>query len=198
MNWLAHLWLADQSHTSAAGQMLGDDIKGRITPHTSPLGHFVATGIVLHRRIDQAADAHEQHRDLRALFQGNRRRYAGIAVDIGLDYALARTWTAFNPESLVVFAKRQAAAIAAEWPAEALGRSAPSAAPFARLLTGYSRLSAVTRALGHVESRLRRPVSLTPMADTIEYHRADFEQAIGPILADLLNVVTARPGERCR
>ena len=178
--------------------MLGDEIKGCIAPETSPLGQFVATGIVLHRRIDQAADAHERHRDLRGLFQGSRRRYAGIAVDIGLDYALARRWTAFSDEPLAVFAERQAAAIAAEWPAAAVGRPAPAADPFARLLAGYSRLSAVTRALGHVESRLRHPVSLTPMADTIERRRCDFEQAIGPILADLLNIVTARPSEWCR
>src|SRR5690625_4336633 len=86
MNLLAHLWLADRSHTSAAGQILGDIVKGRVSE-----GHFqpaVTRGIRLHRLIDSSCDAHKVHRDLRRSFSPPMRRFAGIIVDIGFDYAL--------------------------------------------------------------------------------------------------------------
>ncbi|MBH02744.1 MAG: hypothetical protein CMP08_01235 [Xanthomonadales bacterium] len=189
MNWLAHLWLADKSHTSAAGQLLGDEIKGRIDPATSPLGQTVARGIVIHRRIDRLADDHRLHRALRRLFTGSHRRYAGIVVDIGLDHALARVWPTLNDEPLEAFTARLCTQLVREWPCRAVGRSAPESAGFSRLLTGYTRASGVARALRHVEQRLRRPVDLVPLTDTVVAHRGRFEQAIGPILDDLLEAI---------
>ncbi len=193
MNWLAHLWLADKSQTSAAGQLLGDEIKGRIDPATSSLGQTVANGIVIHRRIDRLADDHPLHCELRGLFAGRHRRYAGIVVDIGLDHALARTWRAFNAEPFEAFATRLSMQVGQEWPTAALGREAPAHARFARLLTGYTQASGMTRALAHVEQRLRRPVDLVPLADTVIAQRAQFERAVGPILDDLLRAIENRP-----
>ena len=154
----------------------------------TPFGHAAVAA-----EIDRLADDHPLHRDLRGLFAGGHRRYAGIVVDIGLDHALACTWRSFNDEPLAAFAARLCAQLIHEWPTAALGRDAPARADFERLLTGYSNASGMKRALAHVEQRLRRPADLVPLAETVVTQRARFERAIGPVLDDLLSAIEQLP-----
>ena len=91
VNLLVHLYLAERTGTSAAGQILGDMVKGRLDGRH---GAAVERGIRLHRGIDRVSDDHEAHRAMRRRFPPPLRRYAGILVDIGFDYSLARAWPA--------------------------------------------------------------------------------------------------------
>ena len=77
MNYLAHLYLAEQSSEGLLGSLLGDFVKGRLDdryPET------VRRGIALHRAIDSFTDAHPLHRESRNRIGGERRRYAGIII----------------------------------------------------------------------------------------------------------------------
>ncbi|RJS95229.1 ACP phosphodiesterase [Salinisphaera sp. Q1T1-3] len=193
MNWLAHLWLADHSATSMAGQLLGDIIKGRLETRTE-LDAPLLEGIRLHRRIDSAADAHPRHHDLRARFAPPLRRYAGILVDIGLDHALARHWQAHHPaESLERFAERATDQLNREWPTSGIGAEPPEPRAFARLLASYRQASGIAQAVRHVSARLQRRGGLADASagEAIQREGPAFENAIAPVLADLLETVIA-------
>lgn len=191
MNLLAHLWLADRSDTSPAGQILGDIVKGRLAENETQFGIAIDKGIRLHRRIDSQCDDHWIHRDLRRRFDPPLRRYAGIIVDIGFDHALACGWANYSQEPLTQFAKRAAHHIQSEWPSNA-PTSAPDTMGLSRLLAGYAEPAGIERALQSVAHRLRRR---NPLADALpallnEYHA--FEQGLPTLLAALEQTVTTR------
>lgn len=188
MNLLAHLLLAEQSHTSFAGQILGDEVKGRLD------GRFPASvrqGIQLHRAIDTHTDAHAGHRRLRQSFEPPLRRYAGILVDIGLDRALTRQWQTFHSMSLDAFAAHAQQQTIAQWP-----RAAPFGSArlqhLARLLAGYSQPAGIQRALDSVSARLRRdnPVALAWPA--LAARTQAFDEELEPIMRNLQEMVSAR------
>lgn len=170
MNLLAHLYLAERSATSAAGQILGDIVKGRL----DALRFDARTdqGIRLHRRIDAISDADPAHRAVRGLFVPPLRRYAGIIADIGFDHALARNWSAYRNESLADFAARMAARVAREWPAEA-PVPAPRPERFAALLVGYTEANGIGRALSAVAQRAKRR---TPLNNALPALLAHYDQ----------------------
>ena len=103
MNYLAHLYLAEQSRDGLLGSLLGDFVKG-------PLGgrfpETVRRGIALHRAIDSFTDAHPLHLESRNRIGKARRRYAGIIVDVCYDHFLCRNWSHHSSESLAVFTER--------------------------------------------------------------------------------------------
>lgn len=191
MNWLAHLWLADRSGTSAAGQLLGDHIKGRLADQH--LDDDIALGVWLHRRIDSTTDAHPAHRELRARFGPALRRYSGIIVDIGFDHALARQWpTLGTPETLEAFAHRLARDVVDGWPSD-ITMAPPLATSLAALLEGYAMPDGAARALRHVGKRLRRdnPLGAASTCHALLAETTRFENALAPLLADLERQVMA-------
>lgn len=190
MNWLAHLVLADRTDTSAAGQILGDLIKGR--PEDTDFSSRLILGIRLHRHIDSTADAHPHHVMLRNEFAAPVRRYAGIVTDIGLDHALARRWGHDGAdEPLARFCERMAERVADEWPKDT-DHTAPDPRRFAALLTGYADARGIERALRHVSQRLSRANPLAHALGALKDHDPAFEAAIGPLMADLVDAVADR------
>jgi acyl carrier protein phosphodiesterase len=103
MNYLAHLYLAEQSREGLLGSLLGDFVKGRLDDR---FPETVRRGIALHRAIDSFTDAHPLHLESRNRIGGARRRYAGIIVDVCYDHFLCRNWAEHSNESLAVFTER--------------------------------------------------------------------------------------------
>ena len=66
-------------------------MRGRDLPGLPPR---VALGVRTHRAVDAATDAHPAVAALRAGFRPELRRFAGIAIDVGLDHRIARDWPA--------------------------------------------------------------------------------------------------------
>lgn len=189
MNLLAHLWLADRSGTSAAGQILGDVVKGRLD--APRFDARIDQGIRLHRAIDSLSDAHPAHRLLRARFHPPLRRYAGIIVDIGFDHALARHWPRYSSETLDTFTRRAAGQIRSEWPADAPIQS-PDVDGFARLLSGYATYDGIERALASVGRRARRRNPLAGALPALLDEYRIFAERLPPLLAALEAEVEAR------
>ena len=100
MNYLAHLYLADDTDDSLIGNLLGDFVKGRPGPH---FNDGIVAGIRLHRRIDAFADAHAVTRRSRSRIGSRMRRFAGIIIDVCYDHFLARHWSTFSDKRLAVF-----------------------------------------------------------------------------------------------
>ena len=103
MNYLAHLYLAEQTWDGLLGSLLGDFVKGRPDDR---LSETVRRGIRLHRAIDSFTDAHPLHLESRNRIGKSRRRYAGIIVDVCYDHFLSRYWMDYSSESLTAFAER--------------------------------------------------------------------------------------------
>lgn len=181
MNFLAHLWLADQSDTSLAGSILGDVVRGA---DLSAYPADIALGIRLHRQLDAITDRHPQVASLRAAQADGVRRYVGIVLDLVADYLLIADWPRYSAEPLLAFCDRAGEAIAAAtpWFLLAGGRSS-SAADFARLLRSYGEPAGIDRALQRTAQRLRQP---QPLLDA-GAHWPALAEALRPHLPELLH-----------
>ena len=95
MNYLAHLYLAEDSQESIFGSILGDFVKGAIGDRYP---REVRQAIKLHRSIDVFTDSHSTTRASRNLYSPPLRRFAGIIVDLCYDHFLYRHWSAYSKE----------------------------------------------------------------------------------------------------
>jgi acyl carrier protein phosphodiesterase len=93
MNYLAHIFLARQSDAAMIGAMLGDFAKANIHGQYTP---EIEREIMLHRYIDSYTDSHPVVKSSVHLFEGPRRRYAGIVLDVLYDHLLTQRWSAYS------------------------------------------------------------------------------------------------------
>ena len=63
----------------------------------------VIEGIVLHRAVDRFTDSHPVFLNLKKHLAPERKRLAGIVIDIFFDHFLSRFWTDYSDESLPKF-----------------------------------------------------------------------------------------------
>jgi acyl carrier protein phosphodiesterase len=101
LNYLAHLLLAEDNSLSRVGNLLGDFVPGR--PEALKLPLRVVQGIVRHRAIDRFADEHPVTARLKILVAPERRRFAGVIVDLVHDHFLTRHWEDYSQHPLREF-----------------------------------------------------------------------------------------------
>jgi acyl carrier protein phosphodiesterase len=100
LNFLAHALLAGDDPALMVGGVVGDWIKGTL-PGVLPAD--LAKGVTLHRAIDHFAESNVAFNQSRSRISAERRRYAGVLVDIFYDHLLARHWHEVHDQSLEVF-----------------------------------------------------------------------------------------------
>ena len=100
MNYLAHLFFAENSTYSMLGNLMGDFVKGDIT---NKYNNEIRKGIIKHRMIDKYTDSHETVLLSKKRISPERRRFSGIMVDVFYDHFLAIHWNKFTNESLEYF-----------------------------------------------------------------------------------------------
>jgi len=93
MNYLAHLYLAQPNVESRVGNLLGDFARG-VDVSTLPQG--IRAGLYNHRAVDAFTDRHPSVSGARTLFSRQRRRFAGVALDVLFDHFLIRHWASFS------------------------------------------------------------------------------------------------------
>ena len=103
MNYLAHAYLAESSDEFLIGSFIGDFVKGSVGKSFSS---EMTRGIRFHRQVDAFADAHHLSRNSRNLFSHQRRRYAGIILDICYDHFLSKHWSSYTDKELSGFINR--------------------------------------------------------------------------------------------
>ncbi len=103
MNYLAHLHLGGPQPGAMLGSLYGDFVKGTLEGRWPA---DIEAGIRLHRRIDVFTDSHPQVLQAKQRFAPERRRYAGILVDLFFDHCLAADWQAYADEPLGAFTAR--------------------------------------------------------------------------------------------
>jgi acyl carrier protein phosphodiesterase len=99
MNYLAHIFLAGPDQDAMIGALLGDFVKGDAGTFPPAVG----AEIVMHRRVDVYTDAHAVVRQARDMFAPQRRRYAGILLDVFYDHVLSQRWPAYSGVPLAAF-----------------------------------------------------------------------------------------------
>lgn len=175
MNFLAHLLLGSDSPEQALGSVLGDFVKGDLAQ--SALPPAVQQGVWLHRQIDAFTDVHPVFLQSKARISPQRRRYAGIMIDLFYDHFLARHWASFSAQALPQFTARMYADLAAQ---EALmpATAKPILQRMAAMdwLGSYADLSSVHTALNNMAvHRLRPGNPLGGAAHELEADYSGFE-----------------------
>lgn len=184
VNFLAHLWLADATATSAAGAVLGDLLHGRVEDAGLPAA--LALGVRIHRRVDAVTDRHPLSVGWRETFPAGHRRYAGVVLDLLCDHALARDWPVYHDDALPDFAARAGSALAAEaeW-FDRCGGWRPQAGRFAALLESYAEWAGFERAVLRTAERLRQPQRLIAAAEHSLDRLPEVRRGLPRLLADL-------------
>ena len=103
MNFLAHLHLGGERPGQLLGSLYGDFVKG---PLQDRWPTDIEAGIRLHRQIDVFTDSHPVVLQAKQRFPRERRRYAGILVDLFFDHCLAAHWHDYASEPLHDFTAR--------------------------------------------------------------------------------------------
>jgi len=106
VNYLAHLLLSPSDGEALVGNYLGDFVKGRPEVLRETLPERVVWGIEMHRAVDAFTDGHAAFTEARMLLAPERRRFAGIVVDVMYDYFLAERWGEFCEWPLDEFIKK--------------------------------------------------------------------------------------------
>ncbi|MEQ9617882.1 MAG: ACP phosphodiesterase [Deltaproteobacteria bacterium] len=100
MNYLAHLYLAEDSDESILGNLLGDFVKG---PLRDEYGPEIIKGIKTHRKVDLFTDSHENFLTSKRMIGAERRRFAGVIIDLTFDHFLAKNWSDYSSSELTGF-----------------------------------------------------------------------------------------------
>ncbi len=93
MNHLAHVFLAPDSPEARVGSILGDFSRG-VDLSALPAG--VRQGVRHHLAVDSYTDQHPNVLASKQLFSAQRRRFAGVALDILYDHFLLMHWYRFT------------------------------------------------------------------------------------------------------
>jgi acyl carrier protein phosphodiesterase len=183
VNYLVHLYLADRSQSSLVGNLLGDFVKG---PLEGVLPEFRA-GVALHRAVDTFAEGHASFRASKRRIEGQRRRFAGIIVDMCYDHFLARDWDEHSETPLVGFTQRVYAALEGEEPR--LPERLRTILPRMKAedwLASYRRPEIIGVALDSIAKRLRRGERLRGSVEELHRHYAELEGDFRVFLPDAL------------
>ncbi len=91
MNWLAHIFLSEQSIEFQIGNYLADPLKGRVWHGASD---DLQKGMQVHKIIDTYTDAHP-------IFKQSKNRLAqkgllkSVVIDLTYDYLLTKNWDCY-------------------------------------------------------------------------------------------------------
>jgi acyl carrier protein phosphodiesterase len=155
MNFLAHALLAGDTPALIVGGVVGDWIKGAL-PGSLP--DDLSRGVALHRAIDHYAESHPAFKRSRARVSPERRRYAGVLVDVFYDHLLARNWDDIHGQPLDEYCEAVYGLIR-----ERLHDLPASAHPALALmekqdwLSSYAHIEGIADVLARMSRRARQP-----------------------------------------
>ena len=153
MNFLAHLYLAESTPEAWIGNLLPDLCKPK---DWQRLPEAFQKGCYHHQWVDKLTDQHPTFVTLKSTLSSDRRRYAGIILDVCLDHYLARNWHLHHPQSLTEFLAQVYPHFHApgvtlpERPQRVLGSIASQ-----DWLSGYGEMAGLARAFQGLSRRMR-------------------------------------------
>ena len=184
MNYLAHLFLSNESSEAMLGAMLGDFVKGADKNNYPP---NVRRGIELHRQIDSFTDTHEIVLAAKRQFAPERRRFAGIALDIFYDHCLAKNWSQFSAIPLRTFTNNvyETLKIQHEFLPEKMQQMAPVMIA-QDWLASYEKLAWIELTLQRMSRRLTRGAPLADGIIDLRTNYQEFEQSFFRLFPEMI------------
>ena len=183
MNHLAHVFLAPDSPEARVGSILGDFTRG-IDVSLLPIS--VQQGIRHHLAVDSFTDQHPEVLASKALFSKQRRRFAGVALDILYDHYLLRHWQRFSQTDRDIFVER----IYQELQRNEHLMPEKMAQVTRRMVEhdwfgAYRELESIGYALDRVAGRIRFANKFTGMIDEIRANDVELEKRFLRFFPDL-------------
>jgi acyl carrier protein phosphodiesterase len=189
VNYLAHAVLAQPNHYSLTGNLLGDFCKG---VNTAQLHPRIVAGLYNHRAVDRFTDQHPAVHRAKQLFSDQRRRFAGIALDVLFDHFLIIHWQQFSPQPFADYKQllyRQLAEAEHLMPAHmaATMRSVRTHDWF----SNYQQLAQLGTALDRIAQRIRFANQFGGMIEEIKPNYAALEQSFLILYPELRQHIAA-------
>jgi acyl carrier protein phosphodiesterase len=187
MNYLAHLYLAEDSPESLLGNLLGDFLKGW---NTDLYCNEIKKGIQLHKNVDRYTDSHPVVRESKRLISSVNRRYAGIIVDVFYDHFLAKNWLDYSSVTLRDFTLRVYEVLQTNEAIlpNSIRRILPNIIS-KNLLMSYSEIQGINAALQRLSGRLKRENNLETAAEDLMVNYERFELDFHRFFPDLIDYV---------
>jgi len=185
MNYLAHLYLSDQTPDGFAGSLLGDFVSGNVA------GKFngrVEKEITMHRKIDFFTDTNQIVKRSKARISAKLNRFAGVLIDVFYDHYLAVDFEKYAGVSLKVFTEKAYRALQKHgdlFP-DAFRQRIPAIIE-TDLLGSYRSLDGIRITLDRISSRIKRENSLPEGIFDLENNyrelKTDFEEFFPELVA---------------
>ena len=185
MNFFAHLVLADNSVHSRVGNLLGDFARGLESDGLHPA---VLAGLHNHRRVDQFTDHHPQVLQMKRSFTRQRRRFAGIALDVLFDHLLLKHWQQLSdvPKAQVV-ASLYRDLKQGQHLMPAKMQQATSRLVEHDWFRSYESLDGIAYALERIASRIRFEHQFSGIGEELELHYQQFDAGFQLFIVDLFS-----------
>lgn len=173
MNHLAHVFLAPNTPQSRVGSILGDFCRGIAMEE---LPGEVRRGVEHHLAVDGYTDRHPQVCQSRRLFSPQRRRFAGVALDVLYDHYLLKHWHRFTSADQDDFIR----GVYRELPEHEYLMPESMRWVTRRIITDdwfghYRQLDNIGYALDRVAERIRFPNRFAGIIEEIEHHNEELE-----------------------
>ncbi len=190
MNFLAHLYLADDTPGSLIGNILPDLVRGsdRLPDR---LDQAVRAGADLHRRVDVFTDLHPVFRQSKARIRARHGIFSGILIDVFYDHFLSVHWGDYHPDPLPDFIRHVYRTFArhAHLMPEAM-RPISERMAAQDWLTSYGSIDGVELILERMsrrfEARFDRHVDLAAATADLERHREGLRDDFSRFFPDLV------------
>lgn len=168
MNYLAHMFLSENTPGSMLGNFMGDFVKGNaegIFPRE------IVDGIMRHRRIDHFTDSHSIVTSSKKLISEARSRFSGIIIDVLYDHFLSGNWNLYSKTGLDDFIEivyknlhnhKEAIPPAAELCIEKMIKE--------DWLRSYGSIAGIDKTFKRISERLRRENNLCSAVEELDIH----------------------------
>ena len=190
MNYLAHLFLAEDRPESILGNLLGDFAQGAAKEQYSTA---IQQGIELHRKVDIYTDTHRIVREAKRSISSERKRYAGILIDVFYDHFLAKHWMKYSSIPLQYFTQKVYTLLLQQQNVlpDTLRQILPTMIQ-QDWLTSYQQISGVEAAIARIARRLKRSESLVNSIEELKAHYQEFELGFEIFFPELVSSVEQR------
>ncbi|KZN54674.1 hypothetical protein N474_17880 [Pseudoalteromonas luteoviolacea CPMOR-2] len=188
MNYLAHLYLAQNNADSYFGNLLGDFQKGL---DVNSLNFSVRNGLANHILVDKFTDGHDAVRYSKSLFSAKRRRFSGVALDVLYDHLLIINWHKFSQEKFESFKNRSYYLLQQNLTQMPLKmRSVMNNVITNDWFAHYQSLQGTTQALDNISKRIRFENQFAGVGEEIEANLDELETLFLIFFPELLEHVS--------
>mgnify|MGYP001544530707 CR=1 FL=1 len=174
MNFLGHLLVSGTDPMTIVGNFMADGVKGR---DLSRYPEGLEKGIRMHRQIDSYTDGHPLTLQGRERLRAHCGKYAGVALDLFYDHAIAQRWEDLSDEPLKRFTRRMYNLLTAH--IDLMPERAQRMLPFMvqnDWLGSYATMDGIGRALAGLSHRTPAGPLLAGAETVLEAHHLEFER----------------------